>query len=110
MKTIDLTKVSYHVINDRQTRFDIIENTVGWGETVYQAQDLKDNTCVDVLTSTGVYAVIDAYGMLITAWVASVKQATTLYKRATKQEQMPKALWNMINYNNNTALWQKLAA
>ena len=107
MKTIDLTAVSYHVIADRKTRFEIIEKTVGFGNPVVEAPDKKGRDCTATLTDTGVIVIIDPLGIIVTAWIASVKQAIAVYSRATGKQQLPKELWNMVNYNNNTELWQK---
>lgn len=110
MKAIDLTTVSYHVIADRKTRFEIIEKTVGFGNPVVEAPDKKGRDCTATLTDTGVIVIIDPLGIIVTAWIASVKQAIAVYSRATGKQQLPKELWNMVNYNNNTALWQKKVA
>ena len=110
MKAIDLTAVSYHVIADRQTRFNIINKTVGFGNPVVETTDKKGTDCTTTLTDTGVIVIIDSHGIIVTAWIASVKQALAVYSRATGTTKMPKQLWNMVNYNNNTELWQKVAA
>ena len=110
MKEINLTNMSAHVIIDRQVRIDIIEKTVGWGETLVEAPDKKGRDCTAVLTTTGVIAILAEDGMMITAWIASVQQATAVYARATGTTKLPKKLWNIVNYNNNTEVWQKLVA
>ena len=111
MKPIDLTVVSNHVVADRQVRFDIINKTVGFGNPVVEAPDKKGRDCTATLTDTGVIVIIDPHGEIVTAWIASVKQAQAVYGRATGSLKMPKQLWNIVNYNNNTELWrQKIAA
>ena len=110
MKYIDLQKVSRHVTVDRQTRISIIEKTVGWGKALVEAPDKKGRDCTALLTSTGVIAILEPDGTMVTAWIASVKQAQAVYKRATGSYEMPKELWKMVNYNNNTELWHKMAA
>ena len=92
MKYIDLQKVSRHVTVDRQTRISIIEKTVGWGKALVEAPDKKGRDCTALLTSTGVIAILEPD------------------KRATGNYEMPKELWKMVNYNNNTELWHKMAA
>ena len=110
MKPIDLTVVSHHVEVDRQARFDIIKKTVGFGSPVVEAPDKKGRDCTATLTDTGVIVIIDPYGMIVTAWIASVKQAQAVYGRATGSLKMPRQLWNTVNYNNNTELWRKKIA
>ena len=110
MKAIDLTTVSHHVIVDRKTRFEIIEKTVGFGNPVVEAPDKKGRDCTATLTDTGVIVIIDPFGIIVTAWIASVKQAVSVYSRATGKTQLPQKLWNMVNYNNNTEFWQKKVA
>ena len=110
MKTIDTTNVSAHVIVDRQVRIDIIEKAVGWGESFVEAPDRKGRDCTAILTTTGVIAIITNEGMMVTAWVASVKQAVSVYERATGSTKLPKKIWNVVNYNNNTEAWKKMVA
>ena len=110
MITLDFTKVSRHVQIDRQVRFSIIEKTVGWGNVIYEAPDRKTGDCTICLTTTGAMIIVEPDGTIATAWIASVAQAMDTFKRATNQERMPKWLWNIVNYNNNTELWQKLVA
>ena len=110
MKPIDLTVTSYHVDIERQQRFDIINKTVGFGVPVVEGPDRKGRDCTATLTTTGVIVIIDPHGVIVTAWVASVRQAIDVYRSATGSDKLPKNLWNMVNYNNNTALWQKMAA
>lgn len=110
MKKIDTTKFSFHVMVDRQTRINIIEKTIGWGDTFVEAPDEKGKNCTAILTTTGVIAIMASDGMLITAWIASVKQAMAVYARATGTTKLPKKIWNVVNYNNNTEAWQKIVA
>ena len=110
MKPIDLTVRSYHVEVERQDRFDIINKTVGFGIPVVEGPDRKGRDCTATLTSTGVIVIIDPHGVIVTAWIASVKQAVDVYRSATGSDKLPKRLWNMVNYNNNTRLWQAIAA
>lgn len=110
MKVIDLTTVSRHVELDRQDRFNLINNTVGFGLPVVEARDKQDETCTATLTSTGVIVIINAHGVIVTVWIASVRQAIAVYATATGTTRLPKNLWNIINYNNDTELWHKIAA
>ena len=109
-KHIDLTKMSAHAIIDRQDRFNMIENSVGWGTEVITALDKKGRDATATLTSTGVMIIRDFEGMIITAWVASVPQAQAVWGRAKGTAKLPRWLWNVVNYNNNTTYWKNLIA
>lgn len=109
MREIDLTNMSAHVIIDRKTRIEIIEKTVGWGTPIVEASDKKGRDATATLTSTGVLIVRGADNMIITAFIATVRQAQAVWNRAGAGK-MPTWLWNMINYNNNTAYWKMRVA
>ena len=106
---IDLTNMSAHVIIDRADRIGIIEKTVGWGEPLVQAPDLKGRDATAILTTTGVIIIRSLDNMIITAWIASVPQAISVWRRATGEKNLPNAVWNIVNYNNNTDYWRKRA-
>lgn len=109
MKQIDLTRLTYHALIERKTRFELIEKTIGFGETICQVRDNQSPDCDIVLTSTGVMGVIKDDNTVITAWVANINQAIATYRTANGNKPMPERLWNYINYNNNTTAWQKMA-
>ena len=109
-KRIDLTKMSTHVTVDRAARIKNIENSVGWGTIVAQAPDRNSKNVNRALTSTGVLIVQAEDGFIITAWIASISQAVAVWKMAKEGKPLPKWLWNVINYNNNTDYWKKLIA
>ena len=110
MPPIDLTKQTAHAILDREVRFSIIEKTVGWGTPVVIAPDKKGRDATATLTDTGVLIIRQPDGTIITAWVASVAQAQAVWGRATGNLKMPRKLWNVVNYNNNTRYWRNLVA
>ena len=111
MKSFDLCMISDHVDKDRRARFSMIEKTIGFGSPIVETGDKKpDGDCTRTLTDTGVILVIDPYGIIVTAFIASVKQASRLYKQATGDRKLPQNLFNMVNYNNNTEYWKKMAA
>lgn len=110
MKELDLTKMSAHAIIDRATRFAAIENSVGWGKPLVEATDKKGQDATATLTDTGVLIVRDFDNMIITAYVATVRQAQAVWNRATNGARMPRQLWNVINYNNNTDYWKRITA
>lgn len=103
-------KRSRHVILDRQTRINVIENSVGWGEGVANALDIKGRDATATLTTTGVIIIRSFEGTIITAWIASVPQAVSVWKRAYGDKPLPRQLWNVVNYNNNTSYWKNLVA
>ena len=110
MKQIDFSKASAHVLIDRKTRVEVIEKTVGFGVPFIEAPDIKERDCTATLTTTGVIVIMDDNGEIITTWIASVKQAVSVYARATGTTKLPKWIWNIVNYNNNTEIWQKMVA
>ena len=109
-KIIDLTMMSYHTIVERANRVNNIENSIGWGEIVAEAPDRNDANVRRALTSTGVLLVLGENDFIITAWIANVGQAAAVWKKAKNGARMPRQLWNMVNYNNNTTYWQNLVA
>ena len=109
-KNFDTTNMSAHAIIDRKIRIELIENTVGWGHKIVTVPDNKNSGAFATLTSTGVMVITADDGFIITAWVANVRQAVAVWKRAKGNMPLPSWLWRMINYNNNTALWHKMAA
>ena len=102
--------MSAHVTVDRADRIRNIENSVGWGTIVVKAPDRNSENVNRVLTSTGVLIVQAEDGFMITAWVASVRQAVAVWKKAKGDKPLPKWLWNVINYNNNTDYWKQVIA
>lgn len=107
---IDTSYMSAHAIVDRKFRIDLIENTIGWGHKVVTVPDKKDEGKYATLTSTGVMIITAEDGFIITTWVANVIQAVAVWKTAKNGKPMPKWLWNIVNYNNNTEEWKKMAA
>lgn len=110
MRQLDLTRMTAHAIVDREMRFKVIENTVGWGNPVVETPDRDGKDATATLTDTGVMIIRDMENTIITAWVANVRQAQAVWGRATGNSRMPCKLWNMVNYNNNTTYWQNLVA
>lgn len=108
----DLTNLSAHAIIDRKNRFDFIENTIGFGEPVVRCKKDRDENgdALTTLTDTGVIVIQEeATETIITAYVASIKQAAYVYKKSKGNNKMPSQLWNVINYNNNTEWYKKNA-
>ena len=110
MPTIDLTNISAHALIDRKYRIDWIERTIGFGKPCAKMPNRLDPTSSIVLTDTGVIVVLSETGMIITTWIADVKQANRVYKYHTNGKMMPQNLWRIVNYNNNTETWHKMAA
>lgn len=107
---IDTTNLSAHVIVDRKMRIDLIENTIGWGDTIATIPDKHNIGTFATLTSTGVIIISTEEGFILTAWIANVRQAVAVWKTANGEKLMPRWLWKVINYNNNTETWHKMAA
>lgn len=109
-KRIDLTKMSAHVIIDRADRINYIEKTVGWGTVVVEAPNRGHEGTRKALTSTGVMVIFGEDNFIITAWIADVNQALWTWIEGKHNNHMPKWLWNVVNYNNNTAYWRNKVA
>ena len=109
-KQIDLTKMSAHVIVDRESRINHIENSVGWGTIVAETPDPAHEGTIKALTSTGVVIVKGEDDFIITAWIGNVNQTVWIWKHAKGDKPLPRWLWNVVNYNNNTPYWKRVAA
>lgn len=109
-KKIDLTKMSAHFIIDRADRINYIEKTVGWGTVIVEAPDPIREDVRKALTSTGVLIIFGREDIIITAWIADVNQALRVWLDAKNNNHLPKWLWNVINYNNNTEYWRNKVA
>ena len=111
MAPIDLTLMTYHASVERADRFQMIENTTGWGKPLVMTQNKDDVTSTSTLTSTGVIVIrAKDTNNIITAFHANVNQAYAVWAAATGGTKMPRSLWLQINYNNNTDYWKKIAA
>lgn len=110
MKQINLSNMSAHAIVDREVRIGIIEKTVGWGFPVAEVPDKANENCTATLTSTGVMIIMNDDEMIVTAWIATIRQAIAVWRQGTGHKEMPNTLWNIVNYNNNTELWQRKTA
>lgn len=110
MAPIDLTLMTYHAQAERAERFNLIEKTVGWGTPLVVAPDKKERDATATLTTSGVIVIRSFDNVIITAYIGTMSQAKTVWERATGNLKMPRSLWLQINYNNNTKLWQKMAA
>ena len=107
---IDTTYMSTHVIVDRKFRIDLIENTIGWGHEIATVKDHQNQNAFATLTTTGVMIITNEDGMIITTWIANVRQAAAVWRQANNNKPMPAWLWRIVNYNNNTEAWHRMAA
>ena len=106
----DLTNLTAHATIDRKVRFDFIENTIGFGNPVVTCKKDRDKNgdALATLTDTGVIVIQEEVTeTVITAYIASIKQASYLYRKSKGNNKMPSALWAIINYNNNTEWYKK---
>ena len=110
MKTFDLSCMSHHAEVDREIRINIIKKTVGFGKPIAEAPNKADPTSTVILTDTGVIVVLNKFGIIITTWIADVRQASAIYRQYSNGQKMPRQLWAIVNYNNNTETWHKMAA
>ena len=107
---IDLTRMSAHFINDREARMNHFEKTLGWGKPVATIKSNHSDDTYMTLTDTGVMVVRDDSNLILTAYLATITQAIMVYRKANGNKRMPTALWNQLNYNNNTPYWRNLVA
>ena len=109
---IDPNNISFHVFQDGMNRYSFIRNSIGFGEPIVVLTEDKKvgGNATTTLTSTGVVVIRNAHNTIITTYIANMKQAKTIYFKATKNTMMPRSLWLAINYNNNTKEWKKVAA
>ena len=113
MPPIDLTNLTAHVIVDRDWRISWIEKTIGFGIEMYTADDDRDPTVVKTITSTGVMVIRNRFtNIILTTYIARVGQASKVYTKATGKpiDTMPRNLWNILHYNNNTSYWRNKVA
>lgn len=106
----DPTNLTAHAVIERINRIEFIEETIGFGNPIFTCKKDRDKygDAIATLTDTGVIIIQEEVTeTIITTYIATVKQAYTLYYLATGTTKMPKALWTRINYNNNTEWYRR---
>ena len=101
MPPIDITNISYHVLNDRKGRIEQIK-AVGMGTPVAVVEqiDKQGRKATQTLTSTGVIVIRNMENMIITMYLAEVNQAARIFKANYGNVRLPNYIYNKIVLNN----------
>ena len=101
MPPIDITNISYHVLNDRKGRMEQIK-AVGMGVpvAVVDQTDTKGRKATQTLTSTGVIVIRNAENMIITMYLAEVGQAAKIFRANYGNVRLPAYIYDKIILNN----------
>ena len=101
MPPIDITNISYHVLNDRKERMEQIK-AVGMGApiAVVTESDNNNRQITKTLTSTGVVVIRNVENMIITMYLAEVYQAVRIFKTCYGDVRLPDDIYNKITLNN----------
>jgi hypothetical protein len=111
MPPIDMTNLSYHVIEERKKRLEIVDNIgVGTPVATIEVFDQRDGRVYKTLTSTGVVVIRSKItNMVITLYLATIGQAFYIYRTSYgATARLPHNLYNTVMYNN--AKYPRLAA
>jgi hypothetical protein len=101
MPPIDITNISYHVLNDRKGRMEQIR-AVGMGSpiAVVTESDNNNQQITKTLTSTGVIVIRNVENMIITMYLAEVYQAVRIFRTCYGNVRLPDDIYNKITLNN----------
>lgn len=96
------TNMTGHAINDRITRFEYIIDTVGIGKVITRYQDIDEYNRIVVfeLTTTGVIIVRNKDNMVVTAYIAELRQAIRVWRCSNGDKKMPAPLFTKIKQND----------
>ena len=93
-------QLTTHAMYDRRNRLTYIHNTVGFGDVV--EFQIYQNDKLLQLTDTGVVLVRGLKTPdrpLITAYIATIVEAITIFYTATSMKKMPNYLWKKVQRN-----------
>lgn len=95
------TNMTGHAFNDRMARFEYIVDTVGIGKITARYQDVDENNRIVVfeLTTTGVIIVRNKDNMVVTAYIAEMKQAFKVWRSVNGNKKIPSSLYEKIRQN-----------
>lgn len=95
------TNMTGHAFNDRMARFEYIIDTVGIGKVTARYQDVDEYNRVVIfeLTTTGVIIVRNKDNMVVTAYIAEMRQAIRVWRSTNGNKKMPAPLYTKINQN-----------
>lgn len=103
-------KISYHYSVERKDRINFIEKKVGFGEdvatTIFLSNKRAEKTSIpskSILTNTGIIKIVSADdGVLITAYIATIGEATAIYRKCHNVKYCPD--WLMARLYSNQYL------
>lgn len=97
------SNMTNHARHDRRNRFDYILDTVGLGtEIVAEVKRLDDKNRVAYsrLTDSGIIVIVSAdHKTVVTAYIATIEQASAIYRTARGCSIMPNSLYKRIKAN-----------
>ena len=104
-------KISYHYSVERKDRINFIQKKVGFGEdiatTIFLSNKRAEKTSMpskSILTNTGIIKIVSADdGVLITAYIATISEATAIYRKCHKVKYCPDWLMTQL-YSNQYLL------
>ena len=104
-------KITYHFSVERKERVDFINQYIGFGEDIAsniflsQKRAMKTSTPTkSVLTDTGIIKILSLEDdVLITAYIATISEATAIYRKCHKVKYCPDWLMTQL-YSNQYLL------
>lgn len=102
------TNMTEHARKDRQSRLEYIIDTVGVGKVAVRYQDIdeKNRIVIFELTTTGVIIVRNAENMVVTAYIAEMRQAVRVWRCQHGDKKMPAPLYKKITQNTKARINQ----
>ena len=97
-----------HARKDRQARLEYIIDTIGVGKIVVRHQDIdeKNRIVIFELTTTGVIIVRNAENMVVTAYIAEMRQAVRVWRCQNGNKKLPAPLYKKITQNEKVRINQ----
>lgn len=100
MPPIDLTNMSCHITVDRKARLSQIQ-AIGWGSPIASVEIYREGRIAyKTLTSTGIIIIRSSDNMIITAYIAEVHQAISLFRSCYGRVRLPQDIYDKITLNN----------
>lgn len=93
------TNMTYHAREERINRLNALIDCLGVGEVVLSAPDKLHTDSVRCITSTGIMVIKGIDGTIITAYMATIDQATAMFSQMGFSK-IPHTLYRTIVYNN----------
>lgn len=91
-------KLAKHASEYRIERLYYIHTQIGIGNEVCRSRE-KPNGLYEVLTDTGILLVVNKESVLITAYIATMKKATAVWRNIYGEQKMPNCVYTAILHN-----------